>query len=190
MEITKLYQDYFQKSKAFLYPVLGIRRTETINPINTYISWENHISKEDRTLIVLFDVQNTQGYRSFEKLILFKNPLFVDVIECENNQNAYIFTFDEYRDDWTAFLQGRYSKMSEKIKNGAKAYYGINTGEWAYMKSYFYPEQHYQQYARLLTDEKDTLRMIQQLIKIGELCNPYNVEREDLKVKVKELNSI
>ena len=51
MALTSIYSKYFQKSKVFIYPLLGIKRGLSVVPKETYISWEGHCKPEDMKLI-------------------------------------------------------------------------------------------------------------------------------------------
>ena len=181
--IIDIYRGYFQKSRAFLYPLLNIRSTNTINPINTYLSWTNNgISKNDYKLIVSFLDQNSDGYKAFERQILLKNQYFLDVIQCKNKVISYIFTFENNKEDWNYFLEGKYSKLSNSLKDSIKRYYGSQTNEWELMHSYVDPDKHYSVYADILTvDKRDIPSMTKALKKAGELCVKYDEQKEDCR---------
>ena len=50
----KIYKDYFQKSKIFLYPLLEIQKGIKYVPINTYMAWEGQYSFEDSMLMCIY----------------------------------------------------------------------------------------------------------------------------------------
>ena len=52
--IDKLYSKYFQKSRSFLYPVLGIKKKSSVIPSGTYVSIKDKIGPEDMKLICTF----------------------------------------------------------------------------------------------------------------------------------------
>jgi len=52
--MKKIYKSYFQKSKVFLYPLLGIRKGVRFVPIETYISWKNY--PEINSLICVYHI--------------------------------------------------------------------------------------------------------------------------------------
>ena len=47
MKLNTLYSKYFQKSKVFIYPLLGIKKGKKIVPKETYFIWNDEISIED-----------------------------------------------------------------------------------------------------------------------------------------------
>ena len=79
--ITSLYTKYFQKSRSFLYPVLGIKRTSHHSPSGTYIALSGIINPEDMKLICTFKEDNSEGFKSFEQQMLLSNPLFSNIID-------------------------------------------------------------------------------------------------------------
>ena len=72
MVIESLYTDYFQKSKAFIYPVLGVKRGSSVTPIETYMSWVGHYSLEDMRLICNYHMREDIDFINFEKFTFFK----------------------------------------------------------------------------------------------------------------------
>ncbi len=54
MAIDALYKEYFQKSKIFMYPLLGIGRGSGVVPEQTYLSWEGYVTPEDTKLIAVY----------------------------------------------------------------------------------------------------------------------------------------
>lgn len=188
MELSKLYGKYFQKSRNFLYPLLGIKRTSNISPVNTFVSWEGLYTEEDRKLIVLYKQEDTEGYRAFEKMVLFTNRYFVDFKECEGGYTAYVFTFEHNKEDWDKFLLGQYSKLSSDLKTKIKQHYGEKSPEWKYLDSYLNPSKFLEKYTELLiVDPTDYTIMYNLLQRVGELCDPYNKDKERLKIGIKHL---
>jgi hypothetical protein len=53
MNMYTLYSKYFQKSKVFIYPLLGIKRGNNVVPHETYISWNDTFAPEDMRSVVL-----------------------------------------------------------------------------------------------------------------------------------------
>ena len=51
--MDKVYSDYFQKSKVFLYPLLDFKKGLEFVPHQTYIMWDNHYYIQDRKLLCL-----------------------------------------------------------------------------------------------------------------------------------------
>ena len=45
--MKKIYSDYFQKSKVFLYPLLNIKKGVRFVPLETYTTWDpSHFPKD------------------------------------------------------------------------------------------------------------------------------------------------
>lgn len=178
--IESLYGKYFQKSKSFLYPVLGIKRTANFSPTGTYIAIEGIIEAEDCKLICAFKSDPSQGFKLFEESMLLGNPLFSKVLNIRD-YNLYVFDYHTYAEDWLKFLDGKYSKLSTPLKKAIKVFYGDASTEYKYMESYLYPEKYYEIYARLLNVDRKLL------LEVGELCSPYDPEQEQLKIPVEDL---
>jgi hypothetical protein len=138
--IESLYGKYFQKSRSFLYPALGIKRNSNITPTGTYLSLEGKIGPEDMKLIVAFKHDDSEGYKTFEDKMLLTNPLYESKITVKE-YNLYIFNFEMYKDDWFNFLLGKYSKLSNVLKRAIKSYYGESSSEFKYMETYINPEK-------------------------------------------------
>ena len=50
MEIKSLIGTYIQKSRLFVYPMLGIRRGVSVTPVQTYLCWPNKYDITDNKL--------------------------------------------------------------------------------------------------------------------------------------------
>lgn len=177
--ITKLYGKYFQKSKSFLYPALGIKRGKFV-PTGTYLSIEGLVGAEDMKLICSFKESDTQEFKSFEELMLLTNPLFVEKMKIKD-ASFYIFDLETYKSDYFYFLLGKYSKLSKVLKRAIKTYYGEKSAEYSFIDTYLYPEKYFTLYSKLLDIEVDTLE------NLGELCDPFDLEKETLKISREDL---
>ena len=73
--LKNIYKKYFQKSKIFLYPLLGIKKGITFVPNETYMSWDNLYTINDNKLILLYKISIDKliDYNLFEKNHLKKN---------------------------------------------------------------------------------------------------------------------
>jgi hypothetical protein len=182
-KIVQPYKKYFQKSKSFLYPALGIKRGSYIAPSQTYISWGTDVRPVDKNLICVYELQNTEAYHQFEKSALFGNALFSNFYTAEGNKGVYTFNFSDYKDDWNFFLLGKYSQLSMALKQKIRTYFGPSSNEYAYMDSYLFPHKYYDTYAELFGVERDLLEQG------GELCDAYDQEKENLKIKVLNLEN-
>lgn len=173
--IKGIYNKYFQKSKSFLYPALGIKKNSPFKPLGTYVAIEGLINPEDVRFICTFAKDESEEFKNFEIDMLIKNPLFIEKIDLEDF-NAYVFDYEIYSNDWMSCILGTYSKLSTVLKKAIKSHYGANSSEYEYMSTYLFPEEYYETYATFLDVDVDVLK------KIGELCNPLDLDKETLKI--------
>lgn len=186
--LNQLYSQYFQKSKCFLFPLLGIRKTEHTASLTTYISWDNVYGIDQLKLIVLKkDGIDTMSYHSFEKIHLLSNKYFERLVYVDNNSIVYIFNLQQFEEDWKCFLAGKYSKFSYYSKHLIKKYFQIASDEWQYMESFLYPSKYWDTYAELLYDIRDRPAGLTLIKSVGELCNIYNPDMEQLTVVRKDI---
>ena len=178
--IDSLYTKYFQKSRSFLFPALGIKRTSNFTPSGTYLSIEGVISPEDMKLVCSFVDDKSEGFKAFEEHMLLTNPLFIEVIPIQGYK-LYVFDFQIYKDDWFNFILGKYSKLSNVLKRAIKNYYGDRSSEYKYIETFLFPEKYFSIYAKLLDIDVNILE------KTGELCDACDMKRENLKIPVEEL---
>jgi len=178
--IESLYTKYFQKSRSFLFPALGIKRTSNFIPSGTYISIQGVISPEDMKLVCSFVDDQSEGFKAFEEQMLLTNPLFLEVIPIKGYK-LYVFDFQIYKEDWFNFILGKYSKLSNVLKRAIKNYYGDRSSEYKYIETFLFPEKYFSIYAKLLDIEVNLLEQT------GELCDAYDINRENLKIPIEEL---
>lgn len=187
-KLKNIYPGYFQKSRVFLYPALGIKKG-SVTPIQTYVSWKDEIEVTDMKLVCKFHLRTDPEFVAFEEKYLVGNGSFSDYRELQDNKAVYTFDFSDDEHNWSVFLEGKYSLFDDEHKKRIREYYGINTANYAFIHSYLYPEYYYEQYAEFLSnrdiDVPDTLRCIKE---IGELCDKPNFEKETLKIKVPTLD--
>jgi len=183
MVINTLYVKYFQKSKIFLYPLLGIKRGSSVTPTETYISWGDKYSAEDAKLICLYDNREDAEYKNFEKNVLLKHTRLHDYM-IYNKQSVFIFDFQDMKEDWDHFLNGKYSKLQKETKTKILDFFERYSGNYIYIYSYLHPEKWFARYAEILDVEKELLE------EVGDLCNLPCIDKENLKIKVADLESI
>jgi hypothetical protein len=181
--IDSLYTKYFQKSRSFLYPALGIKRTALHAPSGTYIALDGLVAPEDMKLVVTFKEDQTDGFKAFEEHMLLTNPIFSSIVQIQD-YNVYLFDFESYKNDWFNFIMGKYSKLSYPLKKAIKQYYGEGSTEYKYIDSYLNPEKYYEVYAKLLGMESSVIK------EVGELCDPCDLEKENLKIPVELLENL
>lgn len=181
--IDSLYGRYFQKSRSFLFPALGIKKASEFFPSGTYICLEGKYDPDDMKLLCSYKIVVSDEFRDFEEKMLISNPLYTETIHIQG-YNIYVFDFQIYKNDWFNFLLGKYSKLSTVLKRAIKNYYGENSTEYKYIETYLYPEKFFDVYATLLDVDAGELK------KIGELCDVWSDEKETLKIPVEVLENI
>ena len=184
MVIDALYRKYFQKSKIFLYPLLDIKRGTSVVPNETYVSWNGTINSEDMVLVCVYPTRTDQEYLKFEKNVLLKHNRLVDFVKVDDDNLIVTFNFSDLRDDWFNFLNGKYSKININTKRKILDFFDKNSGNYAYVESYLFPEKHFETYAKILEIETELL------ISVGELCDKPDLEREKLLMQVADLENI
>ena len=183
MVLDALYSSYFQKSKVFLYPLLDIKRGTSVIPSETYIGWKN-IAPEDAKLVCVYPIRKDDDYVSFTNNVLLKHNRLYDHIIIDSATAVYIFDFSDIINDWTSFVNGKYSQMSDNIKRKILNFFEKNSGNYVYVKGFLYPETHYSDYARILNVDIELLKSV------GELCDIPNLEKETLLIEVADLEKI
>jgi hypothetical protein len=183
MAIDSLYRDYFQKSKVFLYPLLGIKRGSTAVPEQTYLSWESYIKTEDVKLITIYNNRTDSEYIQFEKNILLKNPRVTDYIKLQDDKTLFTYDFTDLSDDFHNIVNGKYSKVSKDIKYKLLNHFDKYSGNRTYLETYLFPEKYFTLYAELLNVDESLIR------EVGELCSPPDLEKENLVAQVLDLQN-
>lgn len=193
--IKDIYKGYFQKSKVFLHPALGLKRAKSIHPIETYLTWENEVSLTDMKLVIVHYLRTDTEFQRFEEACLFGNSLYDDYREIDDDSSidtkkaAYIFNLSDFEDDFKLVLEGKYSKLSERLKTLIQYHYGKATPNYAFIHSYLYPEEYYKDYGKFLSvDPRDVPEMTKLVREVGELCNKPDLNRENLKLPVFSLD--
>ena len=183
MALNSVYKKYFQKSKVFLYPILGIKRGVSVIPVETYIGWQGYYGSEDMKLICVYDIRTDEEYKNFEKNILLTHSRLCDFVKV-NSQSVLTFDFSDLGDDWAHFINGRYSKISLNLKQKILGFFDKYSGNYAYMHSYLLPEKYFSNYAELLNVD------VSMLIEVGELCTKPDLGKETLIMEVADLGNI
>lgn len=174
--IDSIYKKYFQKSKSFLYPALGIVKKSKHSPINTYISVEGLYEVAEKKLICVFKKkENDDDYRIFIEEKMKRHILYEKHFEMEK-EDVLVFNFSNYEKDWDSFLKGKYSKFTISLKNAIKSYYGDASNEYKFIHTYLFPEKYFELYAKLLNVD------VEDIEKVGELCDIYDPTKENLKI--------
>ena len=179
--IKSLYNDYSQKSRVFLYPLLGVQRGVSVTPICTYTSWVDHYDHTDYKLVCTYHIRDDKEFYMFEKSKLFGNPLFTDFYHPEDNRGMYIFNYEDFSKEWDKYLEGKYSTFTDEFKKIILSFFSKSRANYEYVDSYLNPHKYYDTYARLLNCDKSVLEQV------VELCDKPDLDRETIDVKIKSL---
>jgi len=182
--IKKLYNDYFQKSKVFLYPFLLIPKGSSVSPINTYTSLEGYCTHTDKKLVCQYHIRDDNNYKIFEKRHLLGNQFFHEFFESSDNTGLYIFDLQDFKDDWDKVTNGTYSSLSKESKGIILTYYKGSKRNYTYVDSYLNPENYFEEYAKLLECDLELLKSV------GELCDKPDFLKETLTSSIKDLGFV
>lgn len=174
----QLYNKYFQKSKSFLFPLLGLKKDSPFSPLQCYLEWEGMYKKEERKLIVTYKKTSSKAWDSWLVKIIMANQMFYDIHETEDpDVVVVVFDLNCYEHDYDNFLEGKYSELSKTHKKLIRDYFGYNSPEWAYMESFLFPEKYVGTYSELLAVDEIHIKFT------GQLCDKPDLEKELLKLK-------
>ena len=183
MAVKSIYSKYFQKSKVFLYPLLGLKRGNKIIPSETYLAWTDIIKTEDMKLVCLYHPNKSNEYEKYEKNILLKHNRLYDIQLIDQHNKIFIFDFSDLKDDWNYFLNGKYSKLNNKYKGTIKSFFDVNSTNYVYVNSYLHPETFFNDYADALNVDVKILESV------GELCSMPDIKQETLIMKIANLET-
>ena len=175
-QLKKLYGRYFQKSKSFLYPLLGMKKDCLYPPIQSYMAWEGMISITDHKLILTYYIRDEKAWDAFLLNVIMRNKLFNEYYDINPETCAVTFDLDLLAQDYQKVVFGQYSKTSKLLKSKVREFYGYNSPEWAYMESFLYPDKYIKMYSELLDVDESHIRHT------GELCDKPNINSETLKL--------
>jgi len=184
MVINSIYRKYFQKSKVFLYPLLGIKRGTSVVPEDTYVAWDDRYAPEDMKLICVYQHRTDKEYTDFEQKVLLKHNRLFDYIRADKDKSIFVFDFSDKKDDWNKFLEGKYSKLSSESKEKVLNFFERYSGNYIYIYSYLTPDAWFERYAELLGVNKSELE------EVGELCSKPDFDKEKLVFVVADLENI
>jgi len=151
--IEKLYIDYIQKSRIFLYPALDIKRGSSVTPVETYVSWNGNYTIADKKLICLYYLRDDQEFKTFEKIRLFGNNKYEKFEYVDDDKGAYVFDMSSLGEDYDHIMNGKYSKISKEYKRTILNFFTSTKKHLEYIESYLYPEKHFDEYAKLLSSD-------------------------------------
>ena len=87
----RVYTDYFQKSKVFLYPLLKLKKGLPFVPRQTYVCWDNVYTPEDCRFFCEYKVKYTDKFSKFIAEYLSRNIYFEDYIKLDDRQHLFIY---------------------------------------------------------------------------------------------------
>ena len=176
--IRKIYDKYFQKSRSFLLPILGLKKNAKFTPLQCYMAWQDVYSIKDRKLILVYEKEESVEWRNYIARTVMSHQMFDCYIETEiEDEVALVFDLHCIEQDYISVLQGRYSKLDRASKKKIREYYGYNSAEYAYIESFLYPEKYYKTYSEILDVEEEHIKFT------GQLCDLPNLDKETLKIK-------
>jgi|TARA_R110001606_G_scaffold17735_3_gene68225 hypothetical protein len=170
-----IYTDYFQKSKVFLYPLLGIGRKAKYVPLQTYVCWDSVYSVEDCRLILEYKTKQTKGFKDFAEKYLDNHDMYDDFVELSKDKVIYIFNLTKaFKPDHKRFINGKYSQLSLNAKILIIDFFGDKEKAGEYIQTFLTPDESFESYAQYFKVDKDLLESI------GELCSKPDIEKETL----------
>lgn len=172
------YTHYFQKSKIFLYPLLGIKKGEDYVPTETYICWDDLYTSENYKYICVYNSKKDIEYKLFEEKVLKYHKDLNWSTSLSDDRHAYVFDCSKYKHDYEMFVKGHYSKLSVESKNKILNYFGKVGKISSYIKSYLNPEKYHDVYAEAL------LVNIEIIKEVYEICSIPDIEKETLYEKI------
>jgi hypothetical protein len=81
---------------------------------------------------------------------------------------------------WSLFLTGKYSHIDNNTKNEILGFFANNPSNRNLINSYLNPENYFKSYAEYLNVP------VELMLEVGELCSIPDLEKETLKVDVKQ----
>lgn len=177
-KLKKLYNRYFQKSRSFLVPILGIKRETRYPFMQSYVAWEDIYSQQDQKLVLTYAKrEHDVEWDDYVLSQLMASKMFDEYHEIEGDTVALSFDLNCVEQDYVCFLNGTYGKMSKLVKQKIRDYYGPNSPEWVYMETFLFPAKYTKMYSYLLDVDEEHIKFT------GELCDKPNFELETLKLK-------
>lgn len=178
--------EYRQKSKIFLFPLLGIPNSAAFKPTNTYLQdLDKGIELKEYKLIVCYDRKhaenNKEYYSAFESKMLIGNKLFLEMYD-DGQCLMYVFDMGKFKKDYDSVVNGKYTKITDRCKHHIDKYHTSHIGPNAYIRRYLFPsEKSYEFFANELgVNAKDLQDGV-------ELCSAPDMELETVLPKVDNL---
>jgi hypothetical protein len=169
-----LANTYLQKSHVILYPLLELTHTAEFKPVETYVSSPIN-DTSDCVLVCIYKTENTQSFYDFRNNVLNQHPLFISGVVTLDKNIIRFNLKDQFKEDFLVFLQGKYSKLSEKAKGLIKKHYQETEMGKLVIDTHLDPEAYHKHYA-------DYFNVPIELIQNNfETLTPPDLELEQLK---------
>lgn len=179
MRVTSIHGTYIQKSRIFLYPLLSIRRGVSVVPKQTFMAWEGTYELDDYKLICNYHIRKDKEFKLFEEVKLLGNKLFDSYIELEDGSSAYVFDFSKYKKQYDLIIEGKYTNLDNDYKKQILNFFKNNVKNHTMIRSYLYPLNYYEQYAKLYGVPVDLLKGVK------ELCSKPDLKEESFTINKK-----
>lgn len=167
---------YYQKSKCFLYPILGYKSDETYRP-SSYLFFQDHSILRGE-LTVFYRHTKESLFEVFENNRIVNHPLLRGCYQAAEG-TIYIYDISGYADDIELFLRGEYSKLSKSLKKTILRYFKDDIEPMSprpdrFIHTVLFPEIYYTLVAKELGVS------IKSLTELGSL---YDMEKETLELE-------
>lgn len=128
-----LYTTIGTKTKQFILPCLEFNREYFLYDTfleNAYIKVSNlnlDLSSIQCPLFLLYRYSESELFKSFESRIV-KHPHYRHRIDVNSYEVLYVFDIIKFKDDVDKFINGKYSTLSNKLKNSIMKFHDYTIG--------------------------------------------------------------
>lgn len=171
--------NYYQKSKAFLYPILGFSRSELFRPVGTYLMFHHHTILTYELIVYYEHQKGDPLFENFQDNRVANHPR-LRACYWTDNGTIYVFDISDFAEDIVSFLSGQYSSLSKQIKGIILKYLGDNIEPMTprpnrQMHAVLFPDQYRELVAKSLGVPKENLT---------ELAPIYDLDKETLNIEI------
>src|SRR3954464_1401080 len=113
MKDELLKKEYWSKSKFFLLPLTGIKKTKDFK-VKSYIRWDDYSINEYNLIVKFIYGHKFDQFEEYMRENLStsnKSKAFVTEIYDYEGFSVLIFDISEWASDINKFIKGRYSKI-------------------------------------------------------------------------------
>lgn len=161
-----MYTRYFQKSKIFLYPLIGFN-AYLKKPIETYLAIKGKYKVEDKVIICRYSFKRYNQYQD----ILIENKNYIEHF-VDGDDHFLVYSLKELGDNYSIFLKGCYSEFDEITKYNILKFYLSDSKAHSIIEKYLYPKR----YHYIVAEEMDIdVAILQEVV---ELCSKPDLNRE------------